>query len=275
MSLLTSRYFVVYWVVLFGLGMSDFIPSDYLLNCPLLNAVSKETKDILLQDAQQFVLEDKRHLVEQGDIRRHVYFLANGKIRLFSGNELGQEIIFGIASHETPLLLAATISGSYYRMTMQPFHGPCVIYRFSSELVETLAMRDSGLSRQLLILSDYMNQLLVAHIEQLTLRSAHQRVGWYLLRLLLEAKRDNSSSKADVSSLVFPVDKSMIATYLGMTPETFSRSLQQLKIYGVSVDKQHITLTDPDALCRFCSIDVMAQCHKAEANECSGCHASG
>lgn len=72
------------------------------------------------------------------------------------------------------------------------------------------------------------------------LRSAEDRVGCYLLRLF--------DSKDAFTSAQLPLEKRRIAGQLGMTRETFSRTLAAMSRFGLHVAGDTITVTDPEAL---------------------------
>ena len=91
-------------------------------------------------------------------------------------------------------------------------------------------------------------RLLVQQIEQLTAKTAPQRIGTFLLRLC------PPNMTKDVS-VQLPYDKSLIARRLNIQPETFSRALTQLKPYGVSMNKREITIHDIEKLVDFCDLD--------------------
>ena len=54
--------------------------------------------------------------------------------------------------------------------------------------------------------------------------------------------------------ITIPYDKSVVSTRLNMTPETFSRSLQKLRDYGVTVDGALVTIKSTEQLMDFCDI---------------------
>jgi CRP-like cAMP-binding protein len=59
-------------------------------------------------------------------------------------------------------------------------------------------------------------------IENRTLKNAPQRIGCFLLRLI------DQSKKGEIT-IQLPYDKTLVASRLGMQPETFSRALNKLK----------------------------------------------
>src|SRR5690606_16990658 len=89
---------------------------------------------------------------------------------------------------------------------------------------------------------------LVQQLEQVTTRSAPQRIGAFLLRFC--RMRADGENGAMIASL--PYNKSIIAARLNIQPETFSRALSKLGEYGVKTDQKNIVIEDSEALEEFC-----------------------
>ena len=105
------------------------------------------------------------------------------------------------------------------------------------------------------------SQLLIQGLESIRLKSATERVGWFLLKLLLEQGR--------VPDMVeLPYDKSLIASYLDMKPETFSRTLKKFKQKGFEIRKDAVILPQVKALCGFCDSNVSGICSKHGTPAC-------
>lgn len=81
--------------------------------------------------------------------------------------------------------------------------------------------------------------------EHIAIMSAPQRVGCLLLQL-------SAGLPGKGASFAFPYDKGLAAARLGMTPETFSRALAQLKPMGVTVKGSDITIDSFACLSSFC-----------------------
>ncbi len=47
---------------------------------------------------------------------------------------------------------------------------------------------------------------------------------------------------------MLPQEKRLLASYLGMTPESLSRAFKALRDHGVHIDGMRVTITDPAAL---------------------------
>ena len=88
-------------------------------------------------------------------------------------------------------------------------------------------------------------------IEHLSLQNASQRIGCFLLRLA------NQNEKGAVT-INLPYDKTLVASRLGMQPETFSRALSKLRdktglnIKGATIQVESLE-TLKDYSCSACS----------------------
>jgi len=90
---------------------------------------------------------------------------------------------------------------------------------------------------------------LVRQIKNLKLRTASERVGCYLLAL---SRRQGTPHRA-----VLPYEKSLIASELGMTRESFSRSLSALQAEGIAVQGETIAISDATRLAAACGLDPL------------------
>ena len=109
-----------------------------------------------------------------------------------------------------------------------------LVIAFPAQPVNELVDHDPGFARALLAsLSERMHSL-VGEIEAGTLLSARQRIASYLLTLTASAGR-----------VRLPVTKTLIASHLGVTKETFSRLLREFADHGlIVVDNRDIKLHD-------------------------------
>src|SRR5690606_31954508 len=87
---------------------------------------------------------------------------------------------------------------------------------------------------------------LVQQLEQVTTRTAPQRIGAFLIRFCRKQKQ-NGGWVVDL-----PYDKSIISTRLNIKPETFSRALAKLTPYGATVAGRNILITGMHKLSELC-----------------------
>jgi len=113
------------------------------------------------------------------------------------------------------------------------------------------------------IANQYKNA--IQQIDSIANKLSVDRLGYYLLKESID--QNLSSLNIELQS-----KKTMIASHLGMVPETFSRSLKTLKTMGIDVspDKSFtVTLRESSALCRFCDQELAFSCPKYRTSECN------
>lgn len=82
-------------------------------------------------------------------------------------------------------------------------------------------------------------------IEHRTIQNASQRIGCFLLRLI-------DQDQQGPVSIHLPYDKTLVASRLGMQPETFSRALKKLKdATGIDVKGATVHMDDVQQLVRY------------------------
>lgn len=132
---------------------------------------------------------------------------------------------------------------------------------FPYALLDELADVHPSFAKTLILAAQQRIDNCIDHIEQLTLRTAEQRVGAFLLQLRLDSDDHNAAIK-------LPFEKVVIASYLGIKPETLSRALKNLRDEGVQVCKDDIHIPDPALLCAFCDPRISRNCKDADTDEC-------
>jgi CRP/FNR family transcriptional regulator, dissimilatory nitrate respiration regulator len=113
--------------------------------------------------------------------------------------------------------------------------------------VDLMLSEDPGFARAMLASMASRLHTMVTDIEMYTLRSATQRFVAFLAREL--GQRIEASEPQRV---VLRSTKQVLASRLGLTPETLSRVMRDLADHGVvSVDGRRITVPDPSALASY------------------------
>ena len=77
---------------------------------------------------------------------------------------------------------------------------------------------------------------MVRHTKNLKLRNTRERIAAYLLR--------QSRLLDSAPGFTLPVEKRLLASYRGMTPENLSRALKSLAEDGCKIDGQRVIITD-------------------------------
>lgn len=196
----------------------------------------------------------------QGEQASRFYIILEGWVKLFKGNVDGQESILQVLSTGDNLLETVIFNDTPLPVNAQAVDNVKLLSIPASMIREKLK-NNHALAVNMLSTVSGRSQALISQFEQLTLKTVTQRVGWFLLKLFLE-------SGDRTKNLKLPYDKSLIAGYLGMKPETFSRTLQTLKEQGIDIERSSIGLPDVFALCDFCDTDLAVQCSRHNTPEC-------
>ncbi len=130
----------------------------------------------------------------------------------------------------------------YHAQTLAAAHTE--LATIPSPIIRQLIAENATLSNTIMgLLNDRMSQAQLK-LEQMSTMSAAQRLGCFLLRL---CHTQANGSK----TLTIPVEKHILAAYLGMKPETLSRSQQQLKPLGIGTSGHTITIENIENLRHF------------------------
>jgi CRP-like cAMP-binding protein len=174
-----------------------------------------------------FIQEDDIYffyLILSGTVKRYtetVNGYQSGVVLLSAGDSIGEECIFDKTS--------SSYSAQLVEDT-QIIEIPIEAIREASKNSPELALAIANLiSEQLRKLQQQM--------EHLVEMGSSQRVGCFLLKLCGKQQEGSITVK-------LPYNKALVAAELSMTPETFSRSLQQLKKKKVHVSGNEITIND-------------------------------
>ena len=189
-----------------------------------------------------------------------IHILLEGWVKLFKGNVSGQESILQMLTVGETLLETIIFNNLPFPVSAQAVDNVKLLSIPASVVREQL-QNNKELAINMLSNVAGRSQALITQFEQLTLKTVPQRIGWFLLKLFLE----NGERK---KNLKLPYDKSLIAGFLGMKPETFSRTLQQLKEQGIDINHKSVELLEVLALCNYCDMELAAKCSRAGTKEC-------
>jgi CRP-like cAMP-binding protein len=176
-----------------------------------------------------------------------VYLVLEGVIELYRGAEDGKHAVLGLREVGEIAGASAALSGIDHYSTAQTV-GKCQVLEVPVSVFNELLTDDPDLARRLTSrLADNL-QLISEHMERLQLMQTTERLASYLLSMV----RENNESL----DFLLPCDKGLIATYLGMERESFSRSLKKLRSLGVISKGRRIHISDPAALKSLCQSEL-------------------
>jgi CRP-like cAMP-binding protein len=226
---------------------------DRLINAlQLFSGISADNFGALLRHAQIREFHKGKLLFLEGEQANRLYIILKGWVKIFKGTASGDETILQMLSSGDSIMESAVFLNTSLPVSAQ-IAEDATLLSIPAPVIREQVKNNNELALNLLASMSYRSQGLIRQIENARLKSVDERIGWFLLRLLLE--------QGHISRQVtLPYDKSLIASYLDMKRETFSRSLKRLKAKGFKVENDMIVIPNLESLCGFCDSDTAHIC---------------
>ncbi len=156
-----------------------------------------------------------------GDAAKRFYFIKTGWIKLFRETLDGTQAVVDILPSGHLFGETSLFEGETYPYSAEVVEPAEVISLPLSDLKAEIESNSKLALSMLSSMARYRRQQ-DTEIEHLAIQNASQRIGCFLLRL---ANQDETGT----ITIHLPYDKTLVASRLGMQPETFSRALAKLR----------------------------------------------
>lgn len=183
----------------------------------------------------------------QGERAHSLYVVLDGCVKLYRMSPLGTEAVIAVLTRGDSFGEIAAVPGEVYATGADCVTQSRILQIDARDLGQAIKC-DNGLAQSLLTATLRTQTALVDHVEQLKSQSSVQRIGDFLLRLC--------KGEAGEITVVLPYDKVLIAAWLGMKPESLSRSFRRLQGCGVRVVKDRAIISSVDRLRAFIEEDA-------------------
>jgi CRP-like cAMP-binding protein len=207
----------------------------------LFRRLSEDAFQVILERSGIQMLKRNEMLFEAGDSASRFFLVRNGQITLFQSSPDGNEkIVDIIGPGQTFAEAVMFMEGSRYPVNSKATIDTELFY-FDNALFMKQLEHSSSLCFSLM--ADMSSRLkgLLTEISELTIYNAKHRLISYLLGHISDLK--------DQPTIRLTATKSMIASRLSITPETFSRILSRLKKDGlIKIEDEAITLLEAEKL---------------------------
>ncbi len=215
---------------------------------PLFSAVRGDTLHALATGAILCRYERDAELFRAGEQPEYLHILVQGSVQLSASTADGREAVVEILRPIDAFILAATLTSQPYLMSAQAVE-PTQVLLIPARLLLSELKTNPELTLTLLGSMAQQYRHLVREIKDLRLRTASQRLALYLLHLV--------ENGAPGQATRLPCDKKLLAARLGMTPESLSRAIAELRRHGVDVRGDEVRITDLAELRDFCRLDQL------------------
>lgn len=215
---------------------------------PLLRALSATSRADLLQNAVLHTVTPGTVLFEQGEMPTFQHVVVAGSVHLLGRSSTGREVLIEVVEPPDLIIPAAVATGAPYLMRAR-IPEPSRLLLIHAGVFRQAVLREPLLAQEVIGSLAGQFRRLVRQVKNLKLRNSTERVGCYLLAL---SERQGTPHQA-----ILPYEKTLIASQLGMTRESFSRALAALQADGVSVQNETITIRDTGHLAAVCGLDPL------------------
>lgn len=219
------------------------LDKQQLKNGYLLAALAEPEFEAVLAHASVRILTPGERLFDQGDPCTHFFFVLSGIIKLCRLAPNGEEKVMDLVRHGHYFAEAVMFMGGRYPIHARALDAARLVALENKHFLSLLRSNDDLCMRLLSSMSQRMHGL-INEIDNLTLHSGTQRVIGYLMEQLPEGVVS--------PSVRLSVPKHVIASRLGIQPETLSRVLTKLRgEHLIDMHEDTIVLKDIQALRRL------------------------
>lgn len=212
---------------------------------PLFSGIDEHFLARLLAGAAVRIADRRTRLFAQGDEASRLYVVLQGWVRLFREAADGRDSTIALLSRGESVAELAVLDGGRHLVSACAASEARLLHIPAAGFAAHLRARPDLCLNLMTALSAQMGRL-VRQVEQLTHRSSVQRVAAFLIEFC-----PSGGGRAEIE---LPLDKSQIAAWLGMQPETFSRQLAKLRRVGVETAGNRIAVEDVPRLRRYCGV---------------------
>src|SRR5271166_3026598 len=225
-----------------GLAMALAVKDwDIVMQAPLFKAMGPTIARTMSADRSPRLCARGATIFEEGAPADGFFCILEGWVKLFRLREDGEEVVVAIFTAGETIAEVAMFLGGRYPASCEAV-SPARLLKIGAANLRRAVLAEPQLAFDMLAAASMRLRQLVDEIEQLKARSARQRIADFF------AKQAIAAGSARIA---LPYEKALIASRLGMKPESFSRALGRLAELGVVVERESVFIPDVERLAAF------------------------
>ncbi len=229
------------------LSLDKFNIPRYMSTLPLFSNMQQEELERLASGATLRRLERGKTIFRAGEPCTEFHVVVLGQVKLFAISPTGVEKVIELCGPSGSFAEAVMFMGAPYVVSAQTLTDVLLLTIDKATVLREVEDNSTFALRMLAGLSRRLHGL-IKDVEGYALHSGVQRVIGYLL----SDGQDDNSSVSGAITVSLPVSKAAIASRLSLTPEYFSRVLNELETAGlIRVDKRDIHIVDTERLAGY------------------------
>ena len=212
--------------------------SEIIKQCHLFYGVTEADLQLLLAILKIRNFQKGDFLFEEGAEADGFYIVASGKVKVYKLSPDGRERILHVVQPGNSFAEAAIFDDGRYPAFAETLDASTLLFFPKRDFLDLLHQHSQLAINMIAGLSRFLRQFTV-QIEDLTFRDVPARLARYLLSL----------GSPETTSVSLPVSKTQLASNLGTTSETLSRTLRKLSDDEmIHVKGKKIEILDADRL---------------------------
>jgi CRP/FNR family transcriptional regulator, transcriptional activator FtrB len=238
------------------MGMSSMEASDrdWIARNPVFQSLGEDDLNVLLGDAVVHDQPADTVLFRQGQRPDFLHVLIGGRVGLMGVGMDDRQVVVEFMEPGESFILAAVLTDAPYLMAARTIQRSRVLLIPAGTLREHVSANARLAVGMLASLSRHY-RMMVRQIKDLKLHSATERLGCYLLALGEQRAGEQGAGGRDGPvTVTLPVEKALLATRLGTTPENLSRAFANLRPAGVTTSGGTVTIVDMVRLRNACAL---------------------
>ncbi len=212
---------------------------------PLFASMDPEQRDQIFAASFLQVFPPSLKLFDTGQKPDFLHILIDGMVELFTGNG-DRTTSMAIVRPVRSFILAAAYTDQPYLMSARTLTASRILM-IPSPLIRDAIDNDRSLMRGAMQELAFGFRYFVRALTDMKLRQSVERLGNFIL---LESSERGGAVQFDL-----PVEKRILASLLGMTPENLSRAFSALAAHGVIVSGNTVQITNAELLAAFARPD--------------------
>lgn len=226
------------------MGQSQHVAAGAIASAPMFDGLDQAHAESLAAQSRPISLPAGQVLFRRGTPSTGFYMVRDGRMQLSVSNSEGLVKVLEIVSPGGAFGHAVMFLREPYPVDATALVDTRLLF-VPATAVDAILDGDPAMARLMLASMARRLQSKVQDIAMLSLQSASQRIIAYMLG----AMRDDASGTGPSSTVELPALKQVLASRLGMTPETFSRAMRALSAEGlIEVDGAVVRIPDIAAL---------------------------
>ena len=218
--------------------------SDTIASAPMFDGLDRAHAEFLAAQSRPIVLPAGQVLFRRGTPSTGFYMVRDGRMQLSVSNSEGVVKVLEIISPGGAFGHAVMFLREPYPVDATALVDTHLVF-VPAAAVDRILDGDPAMARLMLASMARRLQSKVQDIAMLSLQSATQRIIAYVLG----AMRDDTRQAGPSTTVELPALKQVLASRLGMTPETFSRAIRALSAEGLlTMDGSVVQIPDVAAL---------------------------